>query len=92
MLLLEVDDDMILLLWDMFIPVDMFCCLDVLVLPLPLLDALLPFDREVEEELGSRAFLRWQSTQYNKNFEIASLGMNAYKSATLNINKPVKSI
>ena len=92
MLLLEVDDDMILLPWDMFVPVDMFCNLEALVLPLPLLDALLPLDREVEEELGSRAFLRWQSTQYNKNFEIASLGMNAYKSATLNINKPVKSI
>ena len=42
----------------MFVPVDMFCDLDVLVLPLPLFDPLLPLDREVEEELGSRAFLR----------------------------------
>ena len=83
------DTDMFLLLHgEVFLGVDMFVVVDMLVLEevlcLPLLPPLLalPPDREVVQALGSSAFLRWQSTQYNRNFEIASRGIKAYRSAT----------
>ena len=89
-----VDIDMLLdgvfLFADMLVVVDMFVFDVVLCRPL-----LIPFppEREVVHALGSRAFFRWQSTQYNKNFDIASRGIKAYKSATCNdIEQPQRNI
>ena len=59
---------------DMFV-LDVFLFLPLLLIPLPL-------EREGVEAFGPSAFFLWQSTQYNKNLEMASLGIKAYRSAT----------
>ena len=74
--------DMFLFVDDMFVALDDDIFFDALCLPLLLVTPLAAVEREPGHELGSRAFLRWQSTQYKRNLEIASLGMKAYKSAT----------
>ena len=76
------DCDMFLLAVDMLVAFDADMFFEALCLPLLLVTPLAAVEREPGHELGSRAFLRWQSTQYKRNFDIASRGMKAYKSAT----------